>query len=96
MPPRRRQRGRKKRICERHAASRLVKRTDGKLSFEELKRRVADGKFEYVSRQSVTRTLCRVRLEDESHVYFILNRKKKSIVTVLEEDWGDMRAEDAP
>jgi hypothetical protein len=86
MPPKRKQKGRKVRLDESHAAARLVTRTNGELTFEELKRRISVGEFRYVRRQSVSRSLCSTPIDDTRVVYFILNRQTKSVVTVLDDD----------
>jgi hypothetical protein len=51
----------------------------------ELKQRVADGQFEYVHRQSISRSMCRTPFGD-GFIYFVLNRQTKSIITILDED----------
>lgn len=76
----RRKRRRKKKISERHAAARTVTRTHR--SFWSLKEKVKAGRFERLMSQSHTRTLCRADVDGEM-IYFVINKKRMSIITVL-------------
>lgn len=51
-------------------------------SFWQLKEEVKAGRFERLRSQSHTRTLCRADVDGES-VYFVINKKRLSIITVL-------------
>ena len=75
-------------IKQAHAAGRLAVRYDGYVSMEDLKGVVAAGDFEFLKRQSVTRSLCKCIINGHD-VYFILNRKLYSIVTVLTPEQAD-------
>jgi myo-inositol-hexaphosphate 3-phosphohydrolase len=76
----RKNRRKKRKISERHAAARTVVRTHR--SFWSLKEKVKAGRFERLMAQSHTRTLCRADVEGET-IYFIINKKRMSIITVL-------------
>lgn len=69
---------------EHHAKVRLAQRTTIK-SFSKLKRVVKEGKFVFLKRQTCTRSLCRAFVENEQ-IYFILNKQRGTIITVLTED----------
>ena len=71
----------KLRISSRHAQKRIVQRAPG-LSFYELEHMVFRGEYTILCRQSCTRSLCKADGPD-GPVYFILNRERRSIVTVL-------------
>ena len=71
----------KLKISSRHAQRRLVQRAPG-LSFYELEHMVFRGEYKTLCRQSCTRSLCKADGPD-GPVYFILNRERRSIVTVL-------------
>lgn len=73
-----------RRMREGHAKLRLQQRT-GVEGFGKLKRMVGEGRFAYLRRQTCTRSLCRAVVEDEE-VYFILNRQRGTIITVLTEE----------
>ena len=73
---------RKSRINENHAAVRMLQRTGA--SFFELKDAVSNGLFTRLWAQTHTRTLCSARLNSEE-VYFILNKQRGTIITVLTE-----------
>jgi hypothetical protein len=81
MTPRRRKC--KKRITEHHAAIRAIARTGR--PFWRLREEVEAGRFERLRSQSHTRTLCRTDIDGET-VYFVLNKKRLSIITVLSAD----------
>jgi hypothetical protein len=55
------------------------------MSLHELKERLKKGEVQYLARQSVTRSLCRTSAPD-GFIYMIVNRKRKSIITVLTEE----------
>jgi len=69
---------------DRHAAYRAATRTEG-VSIEDLRRRILAGEFEYLRRQTRTRTICKTVVEAED-VYFIFDKVTSRIVTVLTED----------
>lgn len=75
-----RRKKRRKRISEKHAAARAVIRTHR--SFWSLKEKVKTGRFERLMSQSHTRTLCRADVDGEI-IYFVINKKRMSIITVL-------------
>lgn len=70
------------RPTERHAARRLAERASS-ATFDGLRAAVDAGRFEFVERQTCTRSLCRAHVGGED-VYFVLNRRTRSIVTVLD------------
>jgi len=72
------------RMKEGHARLRLQQRT-GVDGFGKLKRAVSEGRFVYLKRQTCTRSLCRVMIDNEE-IYFILNRHRGTIITVLTEE----------
>lgn len=80
----------KKRMSDAHAAARLVQRLGGDVSMERLRERVQGGEMEFMKRQSTSRSICRV-LIDGSWIYMVINRKTRSIITVLDEDQGRAR-----
>lgn len=69
---------------ENHARLRLQQRT-GIGGFRKLKQAVSSGRFVYLKRQTCTRSLCRAMVDDEE-VYFIINRHRGTIITVLTEE----------
>lgn len=73
-----------RRIRENHARLRLAQRTeiDG---FSKLKRAVREKRFAFLRRQTCTRSLCRA-LVDGVEIYFILNRQRGTVVTILTEE----------
>jgi hypothetical protein len=71
-------------MSEDHAKIRLEQRTTIK-NFSKLKRAVKEGKFVFLRRQTCTRSLCRAFVENEQ-IYFILNKQRGTIITVLTED----------
>lgn len=73
----------KRRFVPEHAALRLAQRYE-EADLIELRRKVADGDFEYVRRQTHTRSICRTLLSS-GPVWFVLNRKTGAVVTVLTE-----------
>lgn len=79
----------RKQMKDTHAGVRLVERLDGVLSLDELRRRLKDGDVEYLRRQSVTRSLCRTRAPDGTWVYMVVNRKEKSIITILTQELAE-------
>jgi len=83
MSPKRYRRRKKQRISEHHAAARAIVRTDR--PFWRLKEEVREGRFERLQSQSHTRTLCRADVDGEP-VYFVINKKRLSIITVLTAD----------
>lgn len=90
---------RKIKIKEAHAAARMMERYIGfdfgsnqslnagsdSIHFYQLRQVVNEGRFEFLRRQSGTRSICRAWVE-RCWVYFVMNRKLKSIVTVLSEE----------
>lgn len=76
----------KRRRKDRHAAARLVQRTDCALSLHELRLRVHSGAYQSLLRQSVTRTVCRTQATDGTWVYMVINRRTKNLITVLTEE----------
>lgn len=81
------------RISERHAAARAVVRTNR--PFWRLKEEVEAGRFQRLSAQTRTRTLCLANVDGEI-VYFVLNKKRMSIVTVLSRAQARSHMEKAP
>jgi hypothetical protein len=73
-----------RRMRETHAKMRLSQRTSVG-SFERLRRAVKEGHFSFLRRQSCTRSLCRAAVDGEE-IYFVLNRQRGTIITVLTED----------
>jgi hypothetical protein len=67
---------------EAHAQSQLMLRYDGEVDWAELRAVVESNSFEYVQRQTGSRTLCSAAVGRHT-VWFVLNRKEQSIVTVL-------------
>jgi len=61
----------------------MMQRTN--IPFWQLKDAVSAGKFEPLVKQSNTRSLCRADFDEES-VYFVYNRDRGTIITVLTED----------
>lgn len=75
-------------ISEVHAASRLVQRYTGLISWEEFKRRVMALDYVAVVQQTTSRWLCRMQVttpERAAGVWFVMNRSTKSVITVLTE-----------
>jgi len=70
-----------RRVKESHASLRLAQRT-GIVSFRRLKQLVREGHFEHVERQTCTRSMCRA-VVDEEEVFFVINRMRGTIITVL-------------
>jgi len=70
-----------RRIKENHARLRISQRTISG-DFEKLRKAVGEGRFLFLARQTCTRSLCRATIDSEE-VYFILNRRRGTIVTVL-------------
>jgi len=73
-----------KRRSEKHAAYKLATRYDD-ATMEELKRCVKDGAFNYLYRQTRTRSICSAVVNGHD-VYFVLARPNNGIVTVLTEE----------
>lgn len=67
-----------------HAKLRLAQRTEVD-SFSKLRRIISEGNFAYLRRQTCTRSLCRAMIDDQE-VYFVLNRQRGTIITVLTEE----------
>lgn len=80
----------KKRMSDAHAATRLVQRLGGEVPMERLREAVGRGEVEFMKRQSTSRSICRVLVEGV-WVYMVINRKTRSIITVLDEDQGRAR-----
>lgn len=76
-----RRRRKKKKINESHAAARMLQRTGA--SFWELKRAISEERFRVLVKQSNTRNLCRTFMKSGEAVYFIYNKQRGSIITVL-------------
>ena len=74
----------RKKLKDSHAGARLVERYDAILSMEELRERMRTSQVEYLYRQTATRSVCRTPAQ-EGYVYFIADRKRGGIVTVLTE-----------
>lgn len=72
----------RKKHRETHAAYRLAVRAP-EVDFPTLKTAVAEGQFRYVRRQTASRSLCHADVGDGVGVYFVINRRNKSIITVL-------------
>ena len=72
-----------RRIREHHARMRLVQRTSV-ASFDKLRRAVKERRFTHLRRQTCTRSLC-LAVVDGEKIYFVLNRQRGTIVTVLTE-----------
>lgn len=73
----------RKKRSEAHAALRLTQRYgNNEVTMERLHKLVQKGEFQYVKRQTGTRSLCKTVVGSED-VYFILARPGNSIVTVL-------------
>lgn len=79
-------------ISNEHARSRLAERvlTDGEgaeVDFEEVEQKVRDGEIEWLKKQSCSRSICRVFVPGlkSGWVYLVVNRKTRSIITVLSE-----------
>jgi hypothetical protein len=80
----------KKKFKDNHAGARLVERYGSSpdqawLSMDELRKLLHAGEVQYLYRETATRSLCRAKAE-QGFVYFIANRKRGSIVTVLTEE----------
>ena len=73
-----------RRMRETHARMRLMQRTSA-ASFEKLRQAVRNKRFRYLRRQSCTRSLC-LAVVDEEEIYFVLNRERGTIITVLTKD----------
>ncbi len=73
-----------RRIRETHARIRLGQRASG-ASFGRLRQAVRDRRFSYLRRQTCTRSLC-LAVVDGEEVYFVLNRQRGTIITVLTRD----------
>jgi hypothetical protein len=73
---------------ERHAAARLVQRYDGSVDMHSLQQLIRLGEFEYVRRQSGTRSLCKAVLGPTS-VWFIINRVRRTLITVLSPEMAE-------
>lgn len=73
-----------RRMRETHARVRLAQRTSVE-SFGRLRQAVRERRFSFMRRQSCTRSLCRARVEGEE-IYFVLNRQRGTIITVLTEE----------
>lgn len=68
---------------EDHAAVRLLQRYGGDIGLADVRHAIQAGAFDYVARQSCSRSLIRVRVRDDQEVHVVINRKKKTIITVL-------------
>lgn len=69
-----------------HAAIRHMQRSADALDFTELARRVRQlREIEFIQRQTCSRSLIRTK-GDSGYIYAIINRPKRSIITVLTED----------
>jgi hypothetical protein len=75
----------KNKFKEKHAGVRLVERMDGAVSLQELHARVANDDFEFVARLSKSRSLARAQFDPTLCIYFIINRDRRTIITVLSE-----------
>lgn len=78
-----------KKINQVHAATRLAERYDESIldtvTFEKLVRAVAQKEFHFVARQTSSRSVCYTCI-DGAEVWFVLNRLRGSIITVLTEE----------
>jgi hypothetical protein len=74
-------RKRKKKIPEWHAALRTVQRYEG-VEYDDVADALAVGHFTYMHRQSCSRSLVKIDVDDMV-IYAVINRKNRSIVTVL-------------
>lgn len=73
----------KKRKSVSHTALRLLERYgDHDIYPEDIRAKIQKGDFEYVRRQTCSRTLCRTTLSG-SQVWFVLNKLTRGLVTVL-------------
>lgn len=77
-------RGKKIKRKSNHVKGRLVQRTRG-ADFKELQAAVALGQFEYLLRQTCSRSLCRAYVSGQV-VHFIIARPHNVVLTVLTED----------
>ena len=73
-----------RRIRETHAKMRLAQRTSVE-SFRGLRQAVIERRFLSLRRQSCTRSLCCATVDGET-IYFVLNRQRGTIITVLTEE----------
>lgn len=77
---------RKRKRNNTHAAIRHWQRSGDEIDFSELTRRVKQlEKIEFVQRQTCSRSLIRT-MGDNGYIYAIINRPRRSIITVLTED----------
>ena len=77
---------RKRKRSTTHAAIRHWQRCDDGLDFSELARRVkALQQIEFIQRQTCSRSLIRTK-GDSGYVYAVINRPKRSVITVLTEE----------
>ena len=77
---------RRRRYKTTHAATRHAFRSDDEMEFDELTRRVKDlDQIEFLQRQTCSRSLIRTMGVD-GYIYCIINRPKRSIITVLTEE----------
>ncbi len=77
-----------RRVRETHARMRLRQRTSVD-SFNRLRQAVKEKRFSYLRRQTHTRSLCLARIDGEE-IYFVLNRDKGTIITVLTSEQAHM------
>src|SRR5574343_1644540 len=73
-----------RRMRETHARMRLAQRTSVG-SFGRLQREVREKRFSFLRRQSCIRSLGRAVVDGEE-IYFVLNRQRGTIITVLTEE----------
>lgn len=72
-----------------HVALRVAQRHDEpEVDFVELERRVKAMEFQFLRRQTNTRTLCKTLIGGHD-VFFIYDRKNKCTVTVLTREMAD-------
>ena len=80
----RRKRSHKVKHNPNHAKGRMLQRTHG-AEFHALQCAVTAGQFEYLVRQTCSRSLCRAYTSGQM-VYFIVARNTNSVVTILSEE----------
>ena len=91
----RKQRMRRAKVSERHAAARMVERYGASVSFHELRQAIKKGRSIYLSRQSTTRSVAAVIIEGKV-VPFIINRIAKRVITVLTREQAEERLLNLP
>jgi hypothetical protein len=66
-----------------HAAVRAMQRYRD-IHFQDIRDRVAEGRFKFLCRQTTSRSVCSAICgDDDTEVFFVLNKRNLEIVTVL-------------